>query len=143
VREPEAEEYEVILLRRAPLEQVGDDIVNMPGTGTLPIECQDFRRCIDRGYRGSGGRELARPETCARGKIEDCALRHRPRQRLLNDFEGAEPGHAVLLAPVIAPFSQKPLVILGRARAVVLDHFLDHGAVVRHACHGIPLWRAG
>ena len=121
--QPEAEEDEVeaIACGGAPLEQVGDDVLDpfIAHTGAVSFDC--LRRRIHRHQPFGARRQVAGPQARAAGQLEDPAARARGFQLCLHFRQLCQPHPALCVTAVVAALAEKPLVVLGRPRPVVGD----------------------
>ena len=82
------------------------------------------------------GDEVPRPEPGAAGDLEHATARTRRGQRGLDARDLLEPRRALLLARVVPPAAEEPLVVLRRARAVVGDLLVEDLPLAGPRAHG-------
>src|SRR5919109_2041235 len=142
VRVPEAEETDVELPRRLPLEDVGEDVV---GRAARPraVQLEHLGDRIDGGDAISVPEEVPGPEPGPRGELEDVAARPERLERRLELPHIGEPAGCRLGLEGVAAAAEPPVVVLGGALAVVPpllgQQRVDRGLV--HAGDSIPAAR--
>ena len=124
MREPEAEKNHVIALSRPPSKEIGFDVVDVLRSNPRAVDGEDLGRRIDRREVRHFGREPAREQAGATGKLDGTSVssvRQPFVDRTLNDTSLGMPARVEIRAPVIASFAKPPLVVFAGARAIVLD----------------------
>lgn len=142
VRVPEAEEADVELARRLPLEDVGQDVVGR-AAGPRAVQLEHLGDGVDGGRAIRVPDEVSGPDPGPGGELEDVAARPERLERRFELPHVGEPAGCGLGVEGVAGAAEPPVVVLGRPLAVVPpllgEQPVDRGLV--HAGDSIPAAR--
>jgi hypothetical protein len=133
VRQPERERHQVVALHRPVREQVGDlehDARVVPDA--LERQLDHLRGGIDGGQAARLAKQVSGPEPGAARQLERVAdLSQRPQPGACG-LDLRLPLRAASIALIVAAALEKPVVVLRRAPAVVLDLLPEQPRILSH-----------